>query len=94
MNIIKTFTKNIKNYKKIKETSNTHNISYHHERYVISKIIKSFNAIEISSNNFKDIIKINDYKLVSKPKIKLLAIFYTLALALVLAKIPWNLWFN
>ncbi|MHA7841979.1 MAG: hypothetical protein ACX93I_01580 [Winogradskyella sp.] len=33
-------------------------------------------------------------KLVSKPKFKLLAIFYTLALVLVLAKIPWNLWFN
>ncbi|WP_282041928.1 hypothetical protein [Winogradskyella flava] len=33
-------------------------------------------------------------KLVSKPKFKLLAIFYTLALILVLAKIPWNLWFN
>ncbi|WP_370000991.1 hypothetical protein [Winogradskyella sp.] len=33
-------------------------------------------------------------KLVSKPKFKLLSIFYTLALVLVLAKIPWNLWFN
>ncbi|WP_179010127.1 hypothetical protein [Winogradskyella forsetii] len=33
-------------------------------------------------------------KLTSKPKFKLLAIFYTLALILVLAKIPWNLWFN
>lgn len=33
-------------------------------------------------------------KLVSKPKFKMLAIFYTLALILVLAKIPWNLWFN
>jgi heme A synthase len=32
-------------------------------------------------------------KLVSKPKFKLLSIFYTLALILVLAKIPWNLWF-
>lgn len=32
-------------------------------------------------------------KLVSKPKFKMLAIFYTLALVLVLAKIPWNLWF-
>ena len=32
-------------------------------------------------------------KLVSKPKFKLLAIFYTLALVLVLAKIPWDLWF-
>ena len=33
-------------------------------------------------------------KLTSKPKFKLLAIFYTLALILVLAKIPWNVWFN
>ncbi len=33
-------------------------------------------------------------KLVSKPKFKMLAIFYTLALILVLAKIPWNTWFN
>ena len=32
-------------------------------------------------------------KLVSKSKFKMLAIFYTLALILVLAKIPWNLWF-
>ncbi|MEP5255874.1 hypothetical protein [Winogradskyella rapida] len=32
-------------------------------------------------------------KLTSKPKFKLLAIFYTLALILVLAKIPWSLWF-
>ena len=32
-------------------------------------------------------------KLTSKPKFKLLAIFYTIALLLVLAKIPWNLWF-
>ena len=32
-------------------------------------------------------------KLTSKPKFKLLAIFYTLALILVLAKIPWNVWF-
>ncbi len=32
-------------------------------------------------------------KLVSKPKFKMLAIFYTLALILVLAKIPWNTWF-
>lgn len=32
-------------------------------------------------------------KLTSKPKFKLLAIFYSLALVLVLAKIPWNLWF-
>lgn len=31
-------------------------------------------------------------KLTSKPKFKLLAIFYTLALVLVLAKIPWNVW--
>lgn len=33
-------------------------------------------------------------KLVSKPKFKMLAIFYSLALILVLAKIPWNLWFS
>jgi hypothetical protein len=32
-------------------------------------------------------------KLVSKPKFKMLAIFYTLALVLVLAKIPWKQWF-
>ncbi len=32
-------------------------------------------------------------KLVSRPKFKMLAIFYTLALVLVLAKIPWNTWF-
>lgn len=32
-------------------------------------------------------------KLTSKPKFKILAIFYTIALVLVLAKIPWNLWF-
>jgi heme A synthase len=32
-------------------------------------------------------------KLVSRPKFKMLAVFYTLALILVLAKIPWNLWF-
>lgn len=32
-------------------------------------------------------------KLVSRPKFKMLAIFYTLALILVLAKIPWNVWF-
>ena len=31
-------------------------------------------------------------KLTSKPKFKMLAIFYTLALILVLAKIPWNIW--
>lgn len=33
-------------------------------------------------------------KLVSKPKFKMLGIFYTLALILVLAKIPWDLWFS
>ena len=32
-------------------------------------------------------------KLTSRPKFKMLAIFYTIALVLVLAKIPWNLWF-
>ncbi len=32
-------------------------------------------------------------KLTSTPKFKMLAIFYTLALILVLAKIPWNVWF-
>ena len=32
-------------------------------------------------------------KLTSQPKFKMLAIFYTLALILVLAKIPWNQWF-
>lgn len=32
-------------------------------------------------------------KLISKPKFKMLAIFYTIALALVLYMIPWNLWF-
>jgi heme A synthase len=32
-------------------------------------------------------------KLTSKPKFKTIAIFYALALVLVLAKIPWNLWF-
>jgi hypothetical protein len=31
-------------------------------------------------------------KLTSKSKFKMLAIFYTLALILVLAKIPWNTW--
>lgn len=31
-------------------------------------------------------------KLVSKPKFKVLSIFYTLALILVLAMIPWNQW--
>lgn len=33
-------------------------------------------------------------KLTSKAKLKTIAIFYTLALILVLAKIPWNTWFN
>jgi len=33
-------------------------------------------------------------KLTSNPKFKMLAIFYTLALILVLAKIPWNVWFG
>ena len=32
-------------------------------------------------------------KLVSRPKFKMLAIFYSIALALVLYMIPWNLWF-
>ncbi len=32
-------------------------------------------------------------KLVSKPKFKVLSIFYTIALVLVLYMIPWNLWF-
>lgn len=32
-------------------------------------------------------------KLTSPSKLKTLAIFYTLALVLVLAKIPWNMWF-
>ena len=32
-------------------------------------------------------------KLTSRPKFKLLSIFYTLALILVLVKIPWHLWF-
>ena len=31
-------------------------------------------------------------KLTSKPKFKMLALFYTLALVLVLAKIPWKAW--
>ena len=31
-------------------------------------------------------------KLTSKPKFKMIAIFYTIALVLVLAKIPWNTW--
>lgn len=33
-------------------------------------------------------------KLTSRPKFKILAIFYTIALLLVLAKIPWNAWFD
>lgn len=33
-------------------------------------------------------------KLTSKPKFKRLAIFYTIALILVLTKIPWNAWFK
>ncbi|OZV70985.1 hypothetical protein [Winogradskyella aurantia] len=33
-------------------------------------------------------------KLVSKAKFKKLALFYTLSLILVLAKIPWNLWLS
>ncbi len=32
-------------------------------------------------------------KLTSKPKFKLLAIFYTIALILILSRIPWNAWF-
>lgn len=32
-------------------------------------------------------------KLTSKPKFKLLAIFYTIALILMLSRIPWNAWF-
>jgi uncharacterized BrkB/YihY/UPF0761 family membrane protein len=32
-------------------------------------------------------------KLVSKPKFKMLAIFYTLALVLMLSRIPWSQWF-
>lgn len=32
-------------------------------------------------------------KLTSRPKFKMLAIFYSIALALVLYMIPWNLWF-
>lgn len=32
-------------------------------------------------------------KLTSRPKFKMLAIFYTLALFLVLAKMPWSIWF-
>lgn len=33
-------------------------------------------------------------KLVSKPKFKTLAIFYTLALILLLSRIPWGQWFS
>ena len=33
-------------------------------------------------------------KLTSKPKFKMLAIFYTLALIAVLAMIPWKIWFG
>ncbi|WP_372918980.1 hypothetical protein [Salegentibacter sp.] len=33
-------------------------------------------------------------KLTSKPKFKILAIFYTIALILMLSRIPWNVWFN
>ena len=33
-------------------------------------------------------------KLTSTSKFKTITIFYTLALLLVLAKIPWNTWFN
>ncbi len=33
-------------------------------------------------------------KLTSKTKLKTIAIFYTLALILILAKIPWNTWFD
>ena len=33
-------------------------------------------------------------KLTSTPKFKMLAIFYTIALVLVLAKIPWKVWFS
>ncbi len=33
-------------------------------------------------------------KLTSKPKFKMIAIFYTIALILVLAKIPWNTWLS
>ncbi len=32
-------------------------------------------------------------KLTSKPKFKMLAIFYTLALIVILSRIPWNNWF-
>ena len=33
-------------------------------------------------------------KLVSKPKFKILSIFYTLALILMLSRIPWQQWFS
>lgn len=33
-------------------------------------------------------------KLVSKPKFKMLAIFYTIALILILSRIPWGQWFD
>ncbi|WP_452220041.1 hypothetical protein [Lacinutrix salivirga] len=33
-------------------------------------------------------------KLLSKPKLKTIAIFYTIALILVIAKMPWKVWFN
>jgi uncharacterized BrkB/YihY/UPF0761 family membrane protein len=33
-------------------------------------------------------------KLVSKPKFKILAIFYTIALVLMLSRIPWQQWFS
>ena len=33
-------------------------------------------------------------KLTSAAKFKTIAIFYTIALLLVLAKIPWKVWFN
>tara|TARA_R100000353_G_scaffold104554_1_gene75557 strand:+ start:205 stop:684 length:480 start_codon:yes stop_codon:yes gene_type:complete len=33
-------------------------------------------------------------KLVSKPKFKMLAIFYTLGLVFMLSRIPWQQWFN
>jgi len=32
-------------------------------------------------------------KLTSKPKFKILGIFYTIALIFVLSRIPWNMWF-
>ena len=32
-------------------------------------------------------------KLVSKPKFKMLAIFYTIGLLLMLSRIPWGQWF-